>query len=219
MAPFLCILKERDIMATTITPISKFYFNGVSLIPDNRLTNFLKRGIITFLITLATTPALMGNSYQEYVPIAEIKHQENVKLVEKIQEVNPTLKTEDGFKLITTAAKWAAEFNLPTSLVLGVIAKESNFVIDAIGNGSYGLMQVQLGWHTDKLKDAKKITGTREPLNMETNIYVGTRILSDCRKKLGNYEAALVCYNGASGQSTSYSRSVLKFKKMFDPYI
>ena len=219
MAPFLCILKERDIMATTITPISKFYFNGVALIPDNRLTNFLKRGIITFLITLATTPALMGDSYQEYVPIAETKHAENVKLVEKIQEVNPAVKTEEGFKLITAAAKWAAEFNLPTSLVLGVIAKESNFAVHAVGNGSYGAMQIQLNWHLDKLRDAKRITGTPDPFNVDTNIYMGTRILSDCRKKSGNYEAALVCYNGASGQSTSYSRSVLQYKKMFDRYI
>lgn len=117
--------------------------------------------------------------------------------------------------------------NVPSSLALAVISKESRFNISALsGDGScYGLMQVHTcnhKWISDSIGMSNKYNSSGHNMYLEAkpNIMAGCHLLSDLINKYGqnNLHAVLMAYNGGEGYlnkmnnkgiySTEYSRTI-----------
>lgn len=120
---------------------------------------------------------------------------------------NPKLLPTDTRDIVNAAIKWSTEFNLDVKLLLSVAKIESNFNKHSISpSGAYGIMQVIPVWHKDKILDARNRLGNPELFNINTNIYLGARILRDCLNRLGNLDRALACY---SGNTVGYQDKVM----------
>lgn len=123
---------------------------------------------------------------------------------------NSKLDFEESKELVKSVIKNSIQFSIDEKLLFSVIKVESNFDQYAISNaGALGFMQVMSAPHADKLKAIKKESGKVNPFDLNTNIFLGSRILFDCQKKHGVNTKALKCYNGSVGQSTNYDKKVM----------
>lgn len=115
--------------------------------------------------------------------------------------------------------KKCVEKGISTNIVMGVIKKESNFRIKAMGdNGeAYGLMQIQEKWHRNRMKKV----GVEDLLNCYDNVNVGIDYLSELYKANSkNLHKTLMAYNGGQEYankrtSTSYSRTVMQYAEEY----
>ncbi|HET9733832.1 MAG TPA: transglycosylase SLT domain-containing protein [Burkholderiales bacterium] len=112
---------------------------------------------------------------------------------------------------VATAYQAGREFSLDPMLILAVMAIESRYnPVAESSMGAKGLMQVIPKYHPEKLADHG---GELALLDPEVNILVGTRILREYLRRLGEIEAALQMYAGALDEPTSqYSGKVLAEK-------
>lgn len=110
------------------------------------------------------------------------------------------------------------EYGISTSVVMGVIATESNFNISAIGDAgeAFGLMQVQKKWHRSRMSKL----GITDLLNCYDNVHVGIDFLAELYKANNkNWHKTLMAYNGGQAYankrcrnglySSEYSRKVM----------
>jgi len=103
--------------------------------------------------------------------------------------------------------KAARRYNLPASLIRGVIRAESNFEVKAVSRaGAQGLMQLMPG-------TAKEL-GVDNPFDIEQNIDGGARYL---RKMLDNFggdiKVALAAYNAGPGAVEKYGGNVPPYRE------
>lgn len=112
---------------------------------------------------------------------------------------------------VATAYQAGQEYSLDPMLILAVMAIESRYnPVAESSMGAKGLMQVIPKYHPEKLADHG---GELALLDPEVNILVGTRILREYLRRLGEIEAALQMYAGALDEPTSqYSGKVLAEK-------
>jgi len=112
---------------------------------------------------------------------------------------------------VATAYQAGREFSLDPMLILAVMAIESRYnPVAESSMGARGLMQVIPKYHPEKLADHG---GELALLDPEVNILVGTRILREYLRRVGELEAALQMYAGALDEPTSqYSGKVLAEK-------
>ena len=112
---------------------------------------------------------------------------------------------------VSTAYSAGAQYSIDPLLVLAVISIESRYnpVAESVV-GAKGLMQVIPKYHLEKLMDHG---GEQALLEPEVNIKVGTQILREYQRRLGDTEAALQMYGGAFDEPTSqYANKVLAEK-------
>jgi len=116
---------------------------------------------------------------------------------------------------VATAYRAGAERGVDPLLVLAVISVESRFNPVAESTvGAKGLMQVIPKYHLDKLSDHG---GEQALLDPSVNIMVGTQILREYQRRLGDTEAALQMYAGAFDEpSSTYANKVLAEKARLD---
>ena len=116
---------------------------------------------------------------------------------------------------VATAYKAGYQYNVDPMLVLAVMAVESRYNPVAESSvGARGLMQVMPKFHLDKLVDHGGEPALLEP---EVNILVGTRILREYQRRLGDTEAALQMYAGALDEPTAqYAAKVFAEKARLD---
>jgi soluble lytic murein transglycosylase-like protein len=112
---------------------------------------------------------------------------------------------------VATAYQAGREFSLDPMLILAVMAIESRYnPVAESSMGARGLMQVIPKYHPEKIADHG---GELALLDPEVNILVGTRILREYLRRVGEIEAALQMYAGALDEPTSqYSGKVLAEK-------
>ena len=105
---------------------------------------------------------------------------------------------------------------LEPEIVVAVIARESMYDSDAIGDGgrAFGLMQIHPRWHSERMKEL----GCTDLLNPFENVTVGIDILGELYEVSGSVEWALMAYNGgdsyadslvAEGRVSDYVKDVL----------
>lgn len=106
---------------------------------------------------------------------------------------------------------------LEPEIVVAVIARESMYDSDAIGDGgrAFGLMQIHPRWHSERMKEL----GCTDLLNPFENVTVGIDILGELLESGGgSIEWALMAYNGgdsyadslvAEGRVSDYVKDVL----------
>lgn len=115
--------------------------------------------------------------------------------------------------------KKCVEKGISTNVVMGVIKKESNFRIKAMGdNGeAYGLMQIQQKWHRKRMNKV----GAEDLLNCYDNVHVGIDYLAELYKDNNkNWHKTLMAYNGGQAYankrtSTYYSRKVMQYAEEY----
>jgi soluble lytic murein transglycosylase-like protein len=112
---------------------------------------------------------------------------------------------------VATAYRAGSEYSLDPLLILAVVAVESRYNPVAESTiGAKGLMQVIPKYHLDKLTDHG---GEQSLLDPYVNIMVGSQILREYQRRLGDTEAALQMYGGAFDEPTpQYANKVLAEK-------
>lgn len=132
---------------------------------------------------------------------------------EYILQSNPKVTHADAKEIVEAITKWSQEFKIDPKLMLAVARQESNFDKYAIStSGAYGIMQVIPVWHKQKIVDAHSVIGNPELFNINTNVYLGTRVYQECQKKTKVVVKALECYYGKP--NTGYAEKVLKHYKV-----
>jgi len=116
---------------------------------------------------------------------------------------------------VAAAYRAGGEYNVDPLLVLAVMAVESRYNPVAESSvGARGLMQVMPKFHLDKLAAHGGEPALLEP---EVNILVGTRILREYQRRLGDTEAALQMYAGSLDEPTAqYAAKVFAEKARLD---
>ena len=116
---------------------------------------------------------------------------------------------------VSAAYRAGGEYNVDPLLILAVMAVESRYNPVAESSvGARGLMQVMPKYHLDKLAAHGGEPALLEP---EINILVGTRILREYQRRLGDTEAALQMYAGSLDEPTAqYAAKVFAEKARLD---
>lgn len=106
-----------------------------------------------------------------------------------------SVKHSEIVRIVNAVFTEGVKRNIDPFLIVSLINTESKFVPSAKSvEGARGLMQVIPKWHQDKIKG-------RDINHIETNIEVGTKVLSDCLiSREGNIKKALNCYSGGAQQ-------------------
>lgn len=166
----------------------------------------LMTGLVISSCTLATN--LHYTEAQRQTIQAQDTGRHN-KFVEFVIQSNPKLSVPQAREIVASTLKMSHKFGVDEKLVLAVTKAESGFQQYAISpTGAYGLMQVIPSWHRDKILKARSSLGNPEIFNVNTNIYLGTWVLSDCLDRNNNkVSKALQCY---SGQTPGYDKIVLE---------
>ncbi len=110
-----------------------------------------------------------------------------------------------------------AERDLDPAIVFAMIDQESKFNADIVGDGgnSFGLMQIQPRWHSDRMVKL----GCTDLLDPYQNVTVGVDFLAELVSDGKSIEWALMAYNGgpayanrktSAGVLSEYAASVLR---------
>jgi soluble lytic murein transglycosylase-like protein len=124
---------------------------------------------------------------------------------------NPKLEDDSAARLAESVLKASDAFDVDPLLVAAVILKESRANPDALSRGNYGLMQVNWTAHSRSIRSAfGQIEGARDLFDPDTNIMVGTYLLSSYLSHTkGNVDLALNRYLGRS--SPAYRNAVWRY--------
>jgi len=118
-----------------------------------------------------------------------------------------------GHRIVRSAHEASVASKIPVTLLLAVMAVESEFDPAARNRNDLGLMQVNLRYHP---QEARNLKSARELLRIDTNIKTGARIL---RRYMDDEEGkvypALRRYNGLR-KPNHYPERVLMAKNRFD---
>jgi soluble lytic murein transglycosylase-like protein len=112
---------------------------------------------------------------------------------------------------VATAYRVGREYSVDPLLILAVMAIESRYnPVAESSMGAKGLMQVIPRYHPEKLIEHDSDDALLDP---EVNIRVGTWVLHEYLRRMGDVEAALLKYAGALDAPTSrYADKVLTEK-------
>jgi soluble lytic murein transglycosylase-like protein len=116
-------------------------------------------------------------------------------------------------RIVRAAREASVATQTPLTLLLAVMAVESEFDPAARNNNDVGLMQVNLRYHPQEARDLKRAD---ELLKIDTNVKMGARILRRYMdEEAGKVYSALRRYNGL-GKTNRYPERVLMAKDRFD---
>jgi soluble lytic murein transglycosylase-like protein len=116
-------------------------------------------------------------------------------------------------RIVRAAREASVATQTPLTLLLAVMAVESEFDPAARNNNDVGLMQVNLRYHPQEARELKRAD---ELLKIDTNVKMGARILRRYMdEEAGKVYPALRRYNGL-GKTNHYPERVLMAKNRFD---
>lgn len=178
---------------------------------------------ISGLMLIATALTLITVSCQHAEAKAEVEEEPTTMELDCFKYVEDVPLP---FGLQTHINRVCKSYEIAPEIVFSMIAKESNYNFKEIGdNGnSYGLMQVQLQWHEDRMEKL----GCSDLLNPYENVKVGVDYLAELLTYYdGNMGKALTAYNaGATGayehyfsygiEASEYAEEVIENSKIID---
>lgn len=116
-----------------------------------------------------------------------------------IEKLNPKLNETTIENIASTIGKYSSLYEVPTNLIISVIAAESEFHPSLLGTlDDTGLMQVRLKYasYWAEMMNIEAPKTQKELLDIDTNIHMGTFILQRLLDRYdGNMERVLVAYN------------------------
>lgn len=144
----------------------------------------------------------------ETVETEQIK-EESVDIVEKTVEVAKPVEIVVYYDVPLSEAlqdhifKLCDERGIDPTIIIAMIATESNYNSDNIGDSgnSLGLMQIQPRWHSKRMAEL----GCSDLLNAFENVTVGIDIFADLYDCSGSTDWALMAYNGGSAYADRYA--------------
>lgn len=198
-----------------IEPIERYKFKNGQLHLKTK-TNIVAYTLIGLFIGMCATFYTL-DAHTPHVTFAPttvvIQPTVKDKLEEYILASNLKVTKPEAKEIVTAIVKWSNEFKLDPKLMLAIARQESNFNKYAIStSGAYGIMQVIPVWHKQKIVDAHALLGNPELFNINTNVYLGARVFSDCSKRFKSTTKALECYYGKA--DTGYAKQVLAHYKI-----
>ena len=115
-------------------------------------------------------------------------------------------------EIVNSAYNASDIFEIDAHLVIAIIAIESSFnPLAESSAGAQGLMQIMPKFHKEKFE---KHGGFARILEVRTNVFVGSEILSNYYRRYGSYRRALLAYVGVGQSSRSrYPDKVLRIQK------
>lgn len=115
-------------------------------------------------------------------------------------------------EIVNSAFNASDIFEIDAHLIIAIIAIESSFnPLAESSAGAQGLMQIMPKIHKKKFE---KYGGFANILEVRTNVFVGTEILSNYYRRYGSYRRALLAYVGVRQSSKSrYPDKVLRIQK------
>ena len=174
----------------------------------------------SFLAILAVTTACIC-AYTYYVRLSEaavektnviepyVKSKieiEQEKIANIVMSLKPQLDPAIANVISISIIKHSNHFNVPTSLVISIINRESEFNTLAVSSmGARGLMQIMTKVHKDKIK--KIGIDNYKAMHIDNNIQLGCSILREYFNTEKSTEKALERYVG--GQHKEYISDVL----------
>ena len=112
---------------------------------------------------------------------------------------NPRLDESTIENIALTIEKYSSQYQVPTNLIISVIAAESEFHPKLLGAlDDTGLMQIRLKYasYWAEMMGIEAPKTQKELLDIDTNIHMGTFILKRLLDRYnGNMELVLVAYN------------------------
>lgn len=136
---------------------------------------------------------------KEVVVVQHLKPEPVPEPEQKYYDVPLDHDTQD---LVRSACE---ESGIDMELALAVIWKETDFRnISGDGGNSYGYMQIQPRWHSDRM-DRLGVTDLMDP---ESNFRVGCDFLAELQEKYA-LAYALTCYNSGKATVSEYSEDVM----------
>jgi len=116
-----------------------------------------------------------------------------------VNKLNPRLEQNTIELIADTIDKYSAQYNVPTDLIISIIAVESEFHPSCKGTlDDTGLMQIRLKYapYWAKLMGIKAPQVREDLFDIETNIHMGIYILQRLLTRYdGSMEKTLVAYN------------------------
>jgi soluble lytic murein transglycosylase-like protein len=201
---FLIAVRAYAALRSTLALVGAFVLAALLMLPGPRQT--LLDQLPDLPGTFATETAIAAGAIQ--VPGMETAlDREKQALTEYIARRYRV--SEDAVSAYVATAYYAGSLHsVDPILVLAVMAIESRYnpVAESV-MGAKGLMQVIPKFHPEKLSGHG---GDQALLNPEVNILVGTQILREYYRRLGDLESSLQMYAGALDDPTSqYAAKVL----------
>lgn len=173
---------------------------------------------IGFTIGVNVCVDLIENSMNDTAYVPTVETLESVETCETLEAITPveTLPTYSwdeiplDAELQTFIVMTCEENGIRPSIVFAMCKRESKYNSDAIGDhgDSYGLLQIQPKWHSERMEDL----GCTDLLDPYDNVTVAVNYLSELLKRYeGDMTKALVAYNRGSykGTVTEYAEFVL----------
>jgi len=167
-----------------------------------KISGWLIAWLLTLVMGLGSFFVSIGGTRwidQSSADIPDIVVSENVdtKLVGMIRTLQPRIDPAIAKQIAISVHKWADEYQLPYSFVLGIINKESSFKPIRVSNKDcFGLMQIRVEFHQDRMKKFG-IKGN-EVFYIDNNIRLGCDIFREYYEKAGSVTKALDKYSGGA---------------------
>ena len=117
-------------------------------------------------------------------------------------KANPSLSAGTAKKYVEIVQEAAKKYKQDSYVIAAMIVHESTVNAKAVSKGGdYGLMQVRWKVHEKAIKkEYPKIKKASDFFDARTNIFFGTRILSECAAKSKNISGALTLYCGGGSK-------------------
>ena len=159
----------------------------------------MKKRILTFaIILLVCIPGDSFSAQKEIDPRAR-------NIFALFTKANPKLSAVTAKKYSELVIEASEKYKQDPYVIAAIIVHESTVNNKAVSKGGdYGLMQVRYRVHEKAIKaEYPKVKKATDMFDPRTNIFFGTRILSECAAKSKDLRGTLMRYSGNGTKLTA----------------
>ena len=133
-------------------------------------------------------------------------------------KANPKLDAGTVKKYVDIVMAAGEEYKQDPYVIAAIIVHESTVNAKAVSKGGdYGLMQVRWKVHEKAIKaEYPKVKKASDFFDARTNVFFGTRILSECAAKSKDTRGALMLYSGGGEKITAKVLNTVKELQAMD---
>lgn len=171
------------------------------------LAELIKAHRLRIILALLIGLVSAGNAFAAKAP--DIKERNIYQLFTR---VNPKLQSGTATKYVNYVMDAAKKYKQDPYVIAAIIVHESTVKYKAVSKGGdYGLMQVRWKVHEKAIKkEYPKVRKATDFFDPKTNIFFGTRVLSECAAKSKNLKGALLRYSGGGEKVTAKVLNTVK---------
>lgn len=127
-------------------------------------------------------------------------------------KANPKLDSGTAKKYVDIVMSAGQKYKQDPYVIAAIIVHESTVNYKAVSKGGdYGLMQVRYKVHEKAIKkEYPKVKKANDFFDPKSNVYFGTRILSECAAKSKNLKGTLMLYSGGGEKITAKVMNTVK---------